>query len=240
MCRRIVARCGTRGGTSVPRSRRTHPRRVRARRRRVSVWMPPGAASRAAVGHDCLASVPGIGFVHRDRSLVLPFGTTVSARVVVQPCGVFVSFRACRRLAPSACGQAPLSIPARIDHRLGDGDNVVNTNCTTMHNRSQKSCAHAKTCSKCAGAQRGNVRKTDISRQHDLLFSIEKWRHARCLAFACRCCAAERHQWTACDDAALAGRRSAEDRRWCACGEKRAARGLSRRVGRAASCSSRR
>jgi hypothetical protein len=34
-----------------------------------------------AFGHP--GSVPGVGFVHRDRSLVLPFGTTVSARVAI-------------------------------------------------------------------------------------------------------------------------------------------------------------
>jgi len=101
--------------------------------------MPSGAASRAGIGHACLASVPGIGFVHRDRSLVLPFGTAVSARAVVVPRGAFVPFRTCRRIAPSACGQAPLSILARVDDRLEDGDNVVNSNRATMHNRSQKS-----------------------------------------------------------------------------------------------------
>jgi hypothetical protein len=70
-------------------------------------------------------------------------------------------------------GHAPLSIPARVEDRLKDGDNVVNNYCATMHSRSHKTSSATKTCSKCADAQAGNVRKTDISWRHGVFFPRE-------------------------------------------------------------------
>jgi hypothetical protein len=140
------------------------------------MWMRhdpwPSRPWAVAFGHP--GSVPGVGFVHRDRSLVLPFGTTVSARVAIS-CAQ--SLRAVS-LVPFDPGvvcrsHAPRSIPARVEDRLGDGDNVVNSDCMTMHNRSQKSRIATQTCSTCASAHCENVRKTDISRRHGVFFPRE-------------------------------------------------------------------
>jgi hypothetical protein len=101
----------------------------------------PASCSDAGTGHVCPGSVPGNGFVHRDHSLVLPFGIVVSARAPSSSSRVEPSCRLLRAavLRRLHAAMRRCRFPARVEDRLRDGDNVVNTDCATMHNRSQKS-----------------------------------------------------------------------------------------------------
>jgi hypothetical protein len=120
----------------------TRPRRVRAHRRRVSMCLDGrGSAKPRGARRRCRPDdVSAVELVRASRSLPgLPCGTAVPERNAnPRGPGLVPADGACAACRAGCARPVPRSVSLLLEHRLRDGDNVVNSICATVSNRSRK------------------------------------------------------------------------------------------------------